>query len=69
MDQLVNLVAERAGIPPESAKTAVETVLGFLKDKLPEPIASQVTSVIGGGSLPSDPSSLMGNLGNMFGKK
>lgn len=68
MDQPVKLVAEKAGIPPESAKTAVETVLGFLKDKLPEPIASQVTSVIGGG-LPSDPSGLMGNLGNMFGKK
>lgn len=31
------------------ARTAVRTVLGFLKDKLPAPIAGQIENVIGGG--------------------
>lgn len=62
MDQLVKLVSERAGIPPETAKVAVETVLAFLKERLPAPIASQIDGIIGntGGS--------SGGLGGLFGR-
>jgi nucleoid DNA-binding protein len=35
MDDLIKLVAEKTGISPEQAKTAVETVMGFVKEKLP----------------------------------
>lgn len=48
MEQLVQLVSEKAGIPVESAQKAVDTVIGFIKDKLPEPIASQLDGYIGG---------------------
>jgi len=62
MDEVVKLVMEKTGIPEETAETAVETVLGFLKDKLPEPIAGQldgllegegIESLLGGGGLGS----------------
>jgi hypothetical protein len=49
MDELINKVAAKTGISPEQAKTAVTTVLGFLKDKLPAPIAGQIDNVMGGG--------------------
>ncbi len=68
MDELVKLVSEKAGIPESAAKTAVETVIGFLKSKLPPSMAGQVDALIASGNL--------GNLGNMaqglggfFGKK
>jgi hypothetical protein len=49
MDELVKQVAQRTGISEENARTAVTTVLSFLKDKLPAPIAGQIDSVVGGG--------------------
>jgi len=48
VDELVRMVSERAGIPEDAARKAVNTVLDFLKDRLPEPIAGQLNSVLGG---------------------
>jgi hypothetical protein len=48
MDELIKLVAQKANISPAAAKTAVETVIGFLKTKLPAPIASQLDAVLAG---------------------
>jgi len=50
MDELVKQVAQRTGISEDNARTAVTTVLGFLKDKLPAPIASQIDNVVGAGA-------------------
>lgn len=49
MDELVKQVAAKTGISEDQARTAVTTVLGFIKDRLPAPIASQIEGVIGGG--------------------
>ena len=64
MDELVKLVAKKTGISNEQAKTAVETVIGFLKQKLPAPIAAQIDGVLAGG-LPD----LSKGLGGVLGKK
>ncbi len=48
MDQLISLVTEKTGISDENARAAVDTVVEFLKDKLPAPIASQVTAALEG---------------------
>lgn len=48
MDQIVNMIQERTGIDADKARTAADTVVGFLKDKLPSPLAGQIDSVIGG---------------------
>lgn len=64
MDELIKLVSQKAGISPDQAKTAVTTVLGFLKDKLPAPIAGQIDGLLGGGSTPD----IGKTLGGIFGK-
>jgi uncharacterized protein (DUF2267 family) len=46
MDELVKLVQEKTGLKEAQAKQAVDTVLKFLKDKLPAPIASQLDNVL-----------------------
>jgi hypothetical protein len=48
MDELINQVAQRTGLAPDKARTAVDTVLGFLKNRLPAPIASQLDSAMSG---------------------
>ncbi|MEO6577643.1 MAG: DUF2267 domain-containing protein [Candidatus Limnocylindria bacterium] len=60
MDQLVRMVSERAGIDEGAAKTAVDTVLGFLKDKLPDPIAGQLDKAAKGEKV--DAGSALGGL-------
>jgi uncharacterized protein (DUF2267 family) len=46
MQQLVKLVQEKAGLGEEQAQQAVDTVVGFLKQKLPAPIAAQIDAVL-----------------------
>ena len=68
MDELIKQVTQKAGISEAQAKKAVETVMGFLKDKLPAPIASQVQGMLGGGGTP-DVGDVGEKLGGIFGKK
>ncbi len=65
MDELVKLVAQKAGIPEDAARTAVNTVLGFLKEKLPAPLAGQIDGLLRGGVSPD----VLGGLGGILGKK
>ena len=65
MDELVKMVADKVGISETQAKQAVETVLDFLKDKLPEPIAGQLDAVLDGDV--SGLGDLAGGLGKLFG--
>jgi nucleoid DNA-binding protein len=46
MDELVALVMEKTGLPKDQAKQAVETVIDFLKERLPDPIAGQVDAAL-----------------------
>jgi uncharacterized protein (DUF2267 family) len=67
MDELVKLVTDKVGITEAQAQQAVETVLGYLKEKLPEPIAGQVEAALEGDL--SGLADLAGGLGGLFGKK
>ncbi len=49
MEQLVNLVMEKTGLGEEAATQAVDIVLSFIKEKLPEPLAAQVEGLLGDG--------------------
>ncbi len=71
MNELVNLVAQKTGLPVETAKQAVDTVIGYLKDKLPAPIAGQIDGLLGGNaaSITDNLGGLAKGLGGMFGKK
>ncbi len=69
MEEIVKLVQERTGLSEEQARSVVETVAGFIKDKLPEPIAGQIDSVLSGnmGDIADQAQSMLGGLGGMFG--
>jgi uncharacterized protein (DUF2267 family) len=67
MDELIKQVSQKANISPDQAKQAVETVLAFLKDKLPAPLADQVKAALSGQAV--DPSAVTGALGGLFGGK
>ena len=69
MDELIRMVSQKAGISQDVAKVAVETVLDFLKDKLPAPIAGQLDSVLEGGDLGDVGGDLLEGLGGFLGKK
>ncbi len=66
MDELVNLVSQKTGLPQDKARQAVMTVLDYLKQKLPAGVAGQIDAVLAGGSLPGD---LTKGLGDMLGGK
>jgi hypothetical protein len=66
MDELVSLVAQKAGIGEDKARTAVESVLGFIKGRLPESMASQLDSLVAGGGA-SAAKDLTGKLGGLGG--
>jgi uncharacterized protein (DUF2267 family) len=67
MDELIKLVTQKTGISKDQAQAAVETVLKFLKDKLPGPVGSQIEGVLSGGGVATQ--SLSKKLGGLFGKK
>ncbi len=50
MEELVKMVSEKTGISEAQAASAVNTVLGFIKDKLPAGMSAQVESYIKGES-------------------
>jgi uncharacterized protein (DUF2267 family) len=67
MDELVKLVAKKAGISEAQAQQAVQTVLNFIQQNLPAPVAAQVEAALKGDL--SGLEGLAGGLGGMFGKK
>ena len=69
MEKIIKLVSEKAGISEEQAQTAVTTVAGFLKDRMPATLAAQVDKYLSGengeeGGL----GDTLGGIGGMFGK-
>lgn len=70
MDELIKKVSDKIGVSPEQAKDAIDMVFGFLKDKLPEPVAAQIQSALNGGDGGGlDIGDVTGALGGMFGGK
>ena len=73
MDELIELVMEKSGLGKAQAKKAVETVIGFLKEKLPDPIAAQLDNVIENDAVMDQASGLLdkglSGLGGLLGKE
>ena len=67
MDELVKLVSKKTGLPEAQAKQAVEVVIGYLKRKLPAPVASQIDGILGGGT--SKVADVAKGLGGLLKKK
>jgi hypothetical protein len=46
MKELINTIVQKTGISQENAQKSVQVTLGFLKAKLPTPIAAQLDSFL-----------------------
>jgi predicted secreted hydrolase len=72
MDALVNMVSQRTGISEDKARTAVDTVIGFLKERAPAGLSGQLDSLLGGageGGGQGGVAGIASQVGGMFGKK
>lgn len=72
MEDLIKQVTERTGISEEQARTAVQTVLGYLQNNLPAGISQQLGGLLGGGAgggggIADAAGDLVGGLGGMLG--
>ena len=68
MEQLVKLVAEKTGISTEQATTAVNTVMDFIKDKLPAGLQGQMDALLSGSSFGDMAGGMKDKIGGMFNK-
>jgi len=69
MEELIKMVTQKTGISEAQAKGAVDTVVSFLKDKMPAGIGSQVESFVKGnaGSIGGVVDGLKDKIGGMLG--
>ena len=68
MDELIKRITEKTGISEDQARSAVNTVSGFLKEKLPAPLAGQVDNILGGaGGMTDQLGDVASKVGNIFG--
>lgn len=68
MEELIKQVSAKAGISEDQARSAVNTVVDFLKDRLPEPIAGQLENVMSGegGGIGGTVGDIASKVGGMF---
>ena len=70
MNEIIQRLMEKTGLPEDKASAAVDAVVGFLKEKLPGPIASQIDNLLAGGAGLGDKlGGVAKGLGGMFSKK
>jgi hypothetical protein len=67
MDELVKLVSQKTGLSEDMSRQAVETVLNYLKQKLPAPIAGQLDTFLASPGAGDQLEDLAKNLGGLFG--
>ena len=66
MDQLINTLTQKTGLSEDKARVAVDTVVNFLKSKLPGSVGGQLDNALSGGQAGSGISE---RLGGILGKK
>jgi hypothetical protein len=70
MNEIIQQMMAKTGLPEDKASAAVDAVVGFLKEKLPGPIAAQIDGLMAGGSGVTEKlGGMAAGLGGMFGKK
>ena len=74
MEELIKQVSERSGISEAQARKAVDTVMNYMRDKLPASVSGTIDSALSGGAgvaggVADTAQNVLGGLGDMFGKK
>jgi len=60
MEELVNLVVKKTGLPKETARMAVKVVLDYLKKKLPPQVGGAIDGFLSGKGEMAAAASLLG---------
>lgn len=66
MDELVKTLCEKTGLPEDKARMAADTVINFIKSKLPESVSGQLDGALTG---QGSSGSITDRLGGILGKK
>jgi hypothetical protein len=66
MEELVNLIVKKTGLPAATARTVVNLVIDYLKKKLPAPLAGQIDGLLSNAGAVKGAEDMLGGL---FGKK
>lgn len=66
MNELVNLIVKKTGIPAATATEIVQIVLNFITKKLPAPVATTVTALLSNDAAVSEAETLIGDLASAF---
>ena len=74
MEELIRQVTERTGITEAQARTAIDTVMGYMRDKLPASASSMIDGALGSGAgvaggVADTAQNVLGGIGGMLGKK
>jgi hypothetical protein len=69
MNELVNLIVKKTGIPAATAQTVVKIVIDFIKKKLPAPIGAQIDGLLSNDAGVKTSENMLGNLASQLGKK
>lgn len=69
MNELVNLVVKKTGIPQATAQTIVNIVVDYLKKKLPAPVGAQIDGFLSDDAKVRQAEGVIGNLASKFGKQ
>lgn len=72
MNELVELLTEKTGLPDDKARMAAETVIGFLKQRLPASMGDQLNTFLtspAGEGLAEKVKGMAHSVGEVFTKK
>ncbi len=62
MNELVNLIVKKTGIPQATAQTIVKIVVDYLKKKLPGPIGAQIDGLLSNDAAVQKAEAMIGGL-------
>lgn len=69
MNEIINQIVEKTGVPADKAQQVLGVVAGFIKQKFPQ-FGGQIDSVLGTGggqSVAAEGDSILGDLGSKLG--
>jgi hypothetical protein len=69
VNELVNLIVKKTGIPAATAQTIVKIVIDFLKKKLPTPVGAQIDRMLNNEAAVKTAENVLGDLTSKFGKR
>ena len=69
MNELVDMIVKKTGIPAATAQTVVNMVVDFLKKKLPAPVAGQIDGLLKNDASLKTAEGMLGKVSSVFGKK